>query len=137
MKRRNRLKKKENPSEEINALLGGGTEFEGKLSFEGAVRIDGKFTGEIRGEGMIIIGEKGNFRGEIDAGVVIVKGEAQGTIRAKNRIEAYTPAKILADLHSPVLVFGEGVIFEGSSHMAAEAREGDKHQIAKKEKLKP
>jgi len=125
LKRRNRLKKKENPSEEINALLGGGTEFEGKLSFEGAVRIDGKFTGEIRGEGMIMIGEKGNFQGEIQAGVVIVRGEARGTIRAKNRIEAYTPAKILADLYSPVLVFGEGVIFEGSSHMGAEAKEGD------------
>jgi cytoskeletal protein CcmA (bactofilin family) len=98
------------------------------LSFEGAVRIDGKFIGDIRGEGMIIIGEKGNFRGEIQAGVVIVKGEAQGTIRAKSRIEAYIPAKIHADLHSPVLVFGEGVIFEGSSHMGAEAKEGDKHK---------
>jgi cytoskeletal protein CcmA (bactofilin family) len=132
LKRRNRLKKKENPGEEIKALLGEGTEFEGKLSFEGAVRIDGKFTGEIRGEGMIIIGEKGNFRGQIQAGVVMVKGEAQGTIRAKNRIEAFTPAKILADLHSPVLVFGEGVIFEGSSHMAAEAKEEAKPQISSK-----
>lgn len=97
------------------------------MSFEGAVRIDGKFTGEIRGEGMITIGEKGNFQGEIQAGVVIVRGEAQGTIRAKNRIEAYTPAKILADLYSPVLVFGEGVIFEGSSHMGAEAKQGDNY----------
>jgi cytoskeletal protein CcmA (bactofilin family) len=82
---------------------------------------------------MIIIGEKGSFRGEIEAGVIIVRGEAQGTIRAKNRIEAYTPAKILADLYSPVLVFGEGVIFEGSSHMGAELKEGDKdpHTSAK------
>jgi len=78
---------------------------------------------------MIIIGEKGNFRGEIEAGVVMVRGEAQGTIRAKNRIEAYIPAKIHADLHSPVLVFGEGVIFEGTSHMAAETKEGDKPPI--------
>ncbi len=132
MKRRNRLKKKENPSEEIKALLGEGTEFEGKLSFEGAVRIDGKFTGEIRGEGMIIIGEKGNFRGQIQAGVVMVKGEAQGTIRAKNRIEAFTPAKILADLHSPVLVFGEGVIFEGTSHMTASLEKKDKQELSTK-----
>jgi cytoskeletal protein CcmA (bactofilin family) len=78
---------------------------------------------------MIIIGEKGNFRGEIEAGVVMVRGEAQGTIRAKNRIEAYIPAKIHADLYSPVLVFGEGVIFEGTSHMGSEAKEGNNHQI--------
>ncbi len=110
-------KKKQNPSEEINALLGGGTEFEGKLSFEGAVRIDGVFHGEIRGEGMIIVGEKGKVQAEIAAGLVMIRGEVRGNIRAHDRIEAYAPAKICGDLYSPVLVFGEGVIFEGTSHM--------------------
>ena len=110
-------KKKQNPSEEINALLGGGTEFEGKLSFEGAVRIDGLFTGEIRGEGMIIVGEKGKVQAEIAAGLVMIRGEVQGNVRAKDRIEAYAPAKICGNLYSPVLVFGEGVVFEGTSHM--------------------
>ena len=87
------------------------------MTFEGTVRVDGKFSGEIRGEGMLIIGEKGLVQAEIQAGVVIVKGEAHGTMRAQNRIEAYAPAKIYGDLHSPVLVFGEGVFFQGTSHM--------------------
>jgi len=116
----------QNPSEEINALLGGGTEFDGKLFFEGAVRIDGKFTGQIRGEGMIIVGEKGKVQAEIETGVVMVRGEVHGIIRAKNRIEAYAPAKIFGDLHAPVLVFGEGVIFEGTSHMTGDLEKGDK-----------
>ena len=116
-------KKKQNPEEEINALLGGGTEFEGKLSFEGAVRIDGVFTGEIGGEGMIIVGEKGRVRAEIAAGLVMIRGEVQGNIRAKDRIEAYAPAKICGDLYSPVLVFGEGVVFEGTSHMTGVSEE--------------
>ena len=34
-------------SGDLNALLGRGSEFEGKLTFEGTVRIDGKFTGTI------------------------------------------------------------------------------------------
>jgi cytoskeletal protein CcmA (bactofilin family) len=54
---------------------------------------------------------------EIQAGVVMVRGEARGAIHAQDRIEAYAPAKIYGDLHSPVLVFGEGVIFQGTSHM--------------------
>ena len=33
--------------DEINAFLGKNTEFEGKLSFSGTVRIDGRFKGEI------------------------------------------------------------------------------------------
>jgi cytoskeletal protein CcmA (bactofilin family) len=121
------LKKKEQtPSEGINALLGGGTEFEGKLSFEGAVRIDGVFTGEIGGAGMIIVGEKGRVRANIAAGLVMIRGEVQGNIRAKDRIEAYAPAKICGDLYSPVLVFGEGVVFKGTSHMTRVSEEGEK-----------
>jgi cytoskeletal protein CcmA (bactofilin family) len=98
------------------------------LSFEGAVRIDGKFTGQIRGEGMIIVGEKGKVQAEIEAGVVMVRGEVHGIIRAKNRIEAYAPARIFGDLHAPVLVFGEGVIFEGTSHMTSDLPKGDQHK---------
>jgi len=111
---------KRKTKEEINALLGWGTEFEGKLTFEGAVRVDGKFTGEVQSNGMLIIGEKAVVRAEIQAGVVLVHGEAHGKISAKSRIEAYPPARIYGDIYSPVLVLGEGVIFEGTSHMTGE-----------------
>jgi cytoskeletal protein CcmA (bactofilin family) len=102
------------------------TEFEGKLSFEGAVRVDGKFSGEVRSNGTFIIGEKGIVRADIQAGVVMVRGEVHGTINASNRIEAYSPAKIYAEIYSPILVFGEGVIFQGTSHMS-----GDFERIGK------
>ncbi len=59
------------------------------------------------------------MRAEIQAGVVLIRGEIHGKIEAKSRIEAYAPAKIFADLSSPVLVFGEGAIFQGASHMMA------------------
>jgi len=120
---------KRKTKEEINALLGWGTEFEGKLTFEGAVRVDGKFTGEVQSNGMLIIGEKAVVRAEIQAGVVLVHGETHGKISAKSRIEAYSPARIYGDIYSPVLVLGEGVIFEGTSHMT-----GDPEEIRKDEK---
>ena len=41
---------------EINALLGAGTEYEGKLVFQGRVRVDGRFVGEIRGSDVLILG---------------------------------------------------------------------------------
>ena len=98
------------------------------MSFEGAIRIDGVFSGEIRGDGMIIVGEKGRVRAEIAAGLVMIHGEVQGNIRAKDRIEAYAPAKICGDLYSPVLVFGEGVGFEGTSHMTGVSEEDNNPQ---------
>ena len=42
--------------DQINAFLGKDTQFEGKLSFTGAVRIDGRFNGEIFTEGTLILG---------------------------------------------------------------------------------
>ncbi|MCA9698005.1 MAG: polymer-forming cytoskeletal protein, partial [Myxococcales bacterium] len=44
-------------TEDITTILGKGSSFEGKLTFEGTVRIDGRFSGEIRTEGTLIIGE--------------------------------------------------------------------------------
>jgi cytoskeletal protein CcmA (bactofilin family) len=96
------------------------------LSFEGRVRIDGSFTGQIRGEGTIIVGEKAKVKAEIEAGMVMVRGEVSGIIHAKTRIEAYAPARIFGDLHAPVLVFGEGVIFEGTSHMTGDLEKEDR-----------
>ena len=40
---------------ELTALLGRGTRFEGKLHFEGAVRIDGTFVGEHRIDGPTLL----------------------------------------------------------------------------------
>jgi cytoskeletal protein CcmA (bactofilin family) len=68
-------------------------------------------------QGTLIIGEKAIVRAEIQAGVILIRGEFHGTLTAKIRIEAYAPAKIFGDLSSPVLVFGEGIIFQGTSHM--------------------
>jgi cytoskeletal protein CcmA (bactofilin family) len=102
---------------QIATILGEGSEFEGKLVFEGTVQVEGKFIGQVQSQGTFIIGEKALVRAEIQAGIVLVRGEVHGTITAGSRIEAYAPAKIFGDLSSPVLVFGEGILFQGTSHM--------------------
>ena len=127
----NLINKKKKQKEEINTLLGLGAEFEGKLTFEGAVRVDGKFTGEVHSNGMLIIGEKAIVRAGIQAGMVLVRGEIHGTIHAKIRIEAYSPAKIYGEIYSPILVFGEGVIFQGTSHMSGDAGIGEGESLQK------
>ena len=55
-------------SSEVTTLLGRGSEFEGKLSFEGTVRIDGKLSGEIFTDDVLIIGEGAEVSAEINVG---------------------------------------------------------------------
>jgi cytoskeletal protein CcmA (bactofilin family) len=107
------------PATEITALLGRGTRFEGKLHFEGRVRIDGTFRGEIRSPDVLIIGEGADVEAEIEVGTVIVKGGMlQGSVRAAQSIELYVPARVTGTLHSPEIFMDKGVQFSGTCTMA-------------------
>jgi cytoskeletal protein CcmA (bactofilin family) len=104
-------------SSDLNALLGRGSEFEGKLTFEGTVRIDGKFTGSIVTGDVLVVGEGAKISAEVTCGTIIIHGEVNGNIRAKNAVELHHPAKMRGNIESPSLVVEKGVIFEGQSKM--------------------
>lgn len=101
----------------VTGILEQGCEFEGKLCFHGAVRINGTFRGEIYTPDTLIIGEEAKVNATIDAGVVIMSGEVHGSIRARHRVEIHKPAVFRGDINTPSLSVDEGVIFEGSSRM--------------------
>jgi cytoskeletal protein CcmA (bactofilin family) len=106
------------PATEITALLGRGTQFEGKLHFEGRVRIDGVFKGEIRSDDTLVIGEGAEVHAEIDVATVIVRGGVvHGNVRARTAIEIHAPAKVVGNLQAPSLFIDRGVEFQGSCRM--------------------
>jgi len=111
-------------SGELNALLGKGSEFEGKLTFEGQVRIDGKFTGQIFTKDTLVIGDGAKVSAEISAGTVIVNGIVEGNIRASQMIELHQPGRIKGNLETPSLSMDRGVIFEGSCKMESLGKPG-------------
>ncbi len=107
---------------EINTLLGRGATFEGKLTFEGTVRVDGKLKGEVFSDDILIVGEGATVEAEIDIGEIIIQGTVVGNIRAKRGIEIHAPGRVKGDLHTPSLQIDKGVIFEGRSFMEGEVK---------------
>jgi cytoskeletal protein CcmA (bactofilin family) len=104
---------------ELNALLGRGTSYVGKLYFEGRVRIEGEFRGEIRGQDILVIGEGAEVEGDIRVDVcIVVGGTVHGNIQARSAIELHVPAVVKGDLHAPAVFIERGVQFEGSCTMA-------------------
>ena len=103
--------------DEINAFLGKGTDFNGKLAFEGTVRLDGKFSGEIFSPGILIIGESAVINANVNVNTLILSGELTGNIEAKARVEIHAPGKAYGNITTPVLVIDEGVLFEGGCVM--------------------
>jgi len=109
--------KKKKEVEDIKAFLGQGAEFEGKLIFEGSVRIDGIFRGEIHGRGSLVVGQGASLRANIDVGSIYISGEVQGNIEVKEKINIHSSGRFFGDVRTPVFVMEEGAVFDGRSHM--------------------
>jgi cytoskeletal protein CcmA (bactofilin family) len=108
------------PSNELTALLGRGTRFEGKLHFEGRVRIDGSFSGQILCDDTLIIGEGAFVDAEILAATVIIRGgKVRGNVRATRVIELYVPAEVSGSLKAPEVFMDKGVQFSGTCTMGS------------------
>ena len=103
--------------QEVTTLLGRGSEFEGKLSFEGTVRIDGKLTGEIFTDDVLIIGEGADVKAEINVGSIVIEGSVQGNINAKRSVEIHTPGRVRGNIVTPSLFMEKGVLFDGNCQM--------------------
>ena len=104
-------------SPELNALLGKGSQFEGKLIFEGTVRIDGKFSGEIVSTDQLIIGEGAEVKATVKVGTLVCLGDYQGDATASKGIELKAPAKVRGNLITAAIVIERGVFFDGTCKM--------------------
>ncbi len=105
------------PEGEIHTLLGRGSSFEGKLTFEGTVRIDGKLSGEVFSDDVLVIGEGAQVNAEIEVGVLIVEGTVTGNIRASRSVELHSPARVRGNVETPSLFIDKGVVYEGHTKM--------------------
>jgi cytoskeletal protein CcmA (bactofilin family) len=98
--------------------LGPQMTLEGKLVFEGTVRLDGHLKGTIESkEGMMIVGEEAVVHADILVHTAKVSGEVRGNIRATDRIELHPPARVFGDLNAPVVLIDAGVTFDGKCSM--------------------
>lgn len=131
-------------SEEITAFLGKETVFEGKMTFQGVFRLDGKFDGEIFQSGTLIVGETGRVKARIGLHAIVIHGLVEGEIEAAGRVEIHSTGRFYGNLFTPVLVVHEGGFFEGQCKMerVSEKREKEGEGVGAEEegeegKLRP
>ena len=114
------LKKESNPAvniHDVHTVLGPESSFEGKLVFEGTVRIDGRFKGEITTKDILVIGQGARVEANITVGQIVINGEIIGDVHAKQSVELNKPARLRGNIYTPQLMIEKGVIFEGSCKM--------------------
>ena len=98
--------------------MGEDTTFSGTLNFEGIVRIDGKFEGEVVTNDVLIVGETGELSADITAGIVVCKGQITGSIVAAEKVEMHANSRIAGNIKSPALHVEQGATLDGYCDMS-------------------
>lgn len=102
---------------QLTGLIDQGCRFEGRLTFEGTVRIGGEFKGEIFTKDTLVINPGAKVEAQVEADVVIISGDLTGHVFARRRVIMHPPAVFKGTVTSPSLRIDEGVMFEGASYM--------------------
>ena len=112
--------KSESKPSDLNGFLDSGSHVEGELRFETSFRVDGRFTGTVRSDGDLIVGEGGEVEGEIHVGQIFVSGTVRGSVRAARKVQISPNGKVYADLETPSLIVEDGAFLEGRCSMDRE-----------------
>ena len=100
-------------------FLGKGVDFKGKAKFDGSVRIDGQFDGQIFSHDSLVIGEQGIVKGEITCETLICSGKIEGNIVASQKVQLLKPAVLIGSIRTPSFSVEEGVLYQGMCDMGA------------------
>jgi len=107
----------------IKAYLGSDALFKGTLTFEGTVRIDGKFEGQVNTNDTLVIGETGDMKADVKVGTLVCKGALNGTVVASKKIEMHSVSKITGDVQTPALSIELGAVLDGHLNMTGRTSE--------------
>ena len=118
-------------AEELDAFLGKGVHFTGTLTYQGTIRIDGAFDGEIRTDGVVLIGEEAKLKANVTAGTIVSKGHITGDICAKDKFMLQSPSVIVGEVTTPALSIEEGALIDGNLKMEQDVRSGRQESTAR------
>jgi len=104
----------------IENVFGPSTRFEGTLTSDGNIRVDGVFEGSIETAGNVIIGEQARVMADIKANGVQVWGAVKGNITALGRLEILSSGRVWGDIKVAALLIDEGGVLRGQCIMQSE-----------------
>ena len=102
---------------DLSTILGKGSVFEGRLSVQHTLRVDGKFTGDITTTDTLIVGKEGWVDGNVEAKMLIVGGKLSGAAVIKEKIILESKSEFHGEIKTSKLVIDEGAIFDGRCSM--------------------
>lgn len=111
---------------EFSTVLGPDVVVKGELSFEKAVRLQGKLEGSVRTPGKLHIDREAKVQADVRAGSVAIEGQVRGNLSATERVELKSTADYEGDLQASKLIVEEGAVFKGHVSVGPGVLKGEK-----------
>ena len=121
---------------DYRSVIGPGTEVTGSISFDGGLHLDGRIVGDVTGRrsesgapaSAISIAATGVVEGNLDVPHVVIDGTVYGDVRAAQRAELASGARIRGTLFYGALEMDRGAEVDGKlvpldAAVASESRE--------------
>jgi cytoskeletal protein CcmA (bactofilin family) len=119
--------------------LGPSLAWEGKLSGDEDLLVEGQFRGEIQLPAhSVTIGGAGKVEGEVRANAIVVEGEVRGNLHAAQQVLVRATGRVLGDIRAPRVALDQGCRFKGAIDMepgtAGRGEAADQRREARGEK---
>lgn len=111
------LKKKNRKNFSVDTLIGTNTAFEGSISSECSVCVEGIVHGKINAKGEVVVGRQGRVEADICAESVVVSGNVIGNINAFGRLEITETGRVTGDIEAATIAIAEGGMVHGACKM--------------------
>ena len=118
------------PGQSSETIIGSDASFKGEISFEGSLRIDGKFDGKMNSKGRLSIGKGALVSGEMTVSTASIDGTLRGNVTATERVELAASAQVTGDVRAPRLVVAEGATLVGNCVITPDALKHDANRGA-------
>ncbi len=109
-------------------VIGPDAEIAGEMAFGGNARVLGRFEGRIAAKGEVEIGQGARCRATIEAASVVIDGQVEGDVIARDRVRLGPNAKVIGDVTARTLAVSEGAHWVGRCNVTSDADAGAKHR---------
>lgn len=95
------------------SILAPNVHFEGLLTGDGLVRLEGSYSGMIKNEGHLVIGQTAVVKANVEGNDVTVYGQVEGDVTAHGRLDLKATARVNGKVQAARLSVQEGALLVG------------------------
>lgn len=102
-------------TDKFETILGPHASFDGQLTCEGSVRVEGEAKGGITASGNIIVGKAAHVVATLQGRDVLVSGRVEGRIVAQGQLAILARGQVHGDVEVGSILIEEGGVLNGKS----------------------